>query len=71
MARFIGKAQGSRGEAYRVGHKTQGITTQALGTDLGIIVHGSVDSKGNDVFKVYKIDVKSGRIKLINEVIDI
>jgi len=51
MARFYGTVQGSRGEAYRVGHSTHGlrVTAQSFSGDLVIELF---DHEGEDHVRI-------------------
>lgn len=48
MARFIGKVQGGRGEAFRVGSAKSGMSGALNGWDVGLGLFASVDDEGRD-----------------------
>jgi hypothetical protein len=54
MAQFRATIQGHRGEASRLGGKKSGISARVNGWNVGVLVIGSVDEDGKDLFEVYK-----------------
>jgi hypothetical protein len=52
MARFIGRIQGARGAASRLGGDASGITAEANGWNVGVTVRGRAVPAG-DVFDIY------------------
>ena len=59
MAHFIGKVQGNRGVASRLGSVSSGIEATINGWNLGIEVIARVE-EGKDVFLVYKTSGSNG-----------
>jgi len=62
MAQFIGKVQGNKGEATRLGTKTSGITVECNGWNSGVKVIGRVDENGNDVFTIVITSGSNGKL---------
>jgi hypothetical protein len=58
MARYIGKVQGGRGEASRIGHSTTGINASVAGWHQGCSVR--MYAKGDKDVVVAKFDGGSG-----------
>ena len=53
MAHFLGRVEGTRGPAQRLGGPGSGINTSANGWSSGVDVLGSVDeATGRDVFRI-------------------
>ena len=59
MARFRATMQGSRGQASRLGHKI--IEAKINGWGAGVSVTGTVDTDGNDVFKIWATSGSNSR----------
>lgn len=54
MARFRGVVSGGKGEASRIGHKTNGLTVNANGWSSGVRVDAVYDEENDrDEFLVY------------------
>lgn len=53
MANFRATIKGTRGQASRLGSKNSGIKAHVNGWDVGIDVCASVNTDGQDEFRVY------------------
>lgn len=60
MARFRAVIKGNRGAASRLGTKSSGIRADVNGWNVGVCVIASVDSRGNDVIRVYRTGGSNG-----------
>lgn len=61
MAQFIGYVRGGRGEASRIGHKTDGLTASAQGYDIGgKVVMTWDEEKQRDVATLYLTSGSNG-----------
>ena len=52
MAHFLGRVEGSRGPAQRLGGESSGIMTSTNGWSSGVDVSGFVDDTGRDAFRI-------------------
>jgi len=53
MARFLGKVQGQRGAATRLGSPKSGLLVTANGWNSGVKVYAKVNQDGHDIFEIY------------------
>lgn len=60
MAAFMGRVQGHRGEATRLGSPASGITADAKSWEIGVSVHGGLDAEGQERFEIVARDIASG-----------
>ena len=59
MAAFMGRVQGHRGEATRLGSRASGITADAKSWEIGVSVQGGLDSEGEERFEIVARDIAS------------
>lgn len=60
MAAFMGRVQGHRGEATRLGSRASGITADARSWEIGVRVQGRLDAEGEERFEIVARDIPSG-----------
>ena len=60
MAAFMGRVQGHRGEASRLGSHASGITSDVKSWETGVSVHGGLDAEGEERFEIVARDIASG-----------
>lgn len=60
MAAFMGRVQGHRGEATRLGSPASGITSDVKSWETGVSVHGGLDAEGEERFEIVARDIASG-----------
>jgi hypothetical protein len=55
MAQYIAKIQGQRGQASRLGSKTNGMSVTMNGWNIGVVVEASYNkTTGKDEFVIYR-----------------